>query len=117
MAGTLLDAPWFTGFVDAGTINSAGRLFFYLAGTTTKTDTFSDFGLTTPNSNPVVLDSAGRARIFLVPAISYKVVMAPPGADDPPSSPIFTQDNVVGYASSATAGNSNTDIPCSCRFQ
>ena len=110
MAGTLLDAPWFTGFLDSGAIAPSSRMFFYLAGTSTKTDTYSDVGLTTPNANPVVLDSAGRARIFLVPAISYKVVMAPPGADDPPSSPIFTQDNVVGYATSDVAANTNTDI-------
>lgn len=110
MAGTLLDAPWFTGFLDSGAIAPSSRLFFYLAGTSTKTDTYSDAALTTPNTNPVVLDSAGRARIFLVPAVSYKVVMAPPGSDDPPSSPIFTQDNVVGYATSDVAANANTDL-------
>ena len=68
------------------------RLFFYAAGTSTKLDTYSDAAETVPNTNPVVLNSAGYpgTDIFLKNQ-AYKVVLAPPaavGVDDPPLSPI-----------------------------
>lgn len=73
------------------------KLFCYEAGTTTKQDTFSDAGLTTPNANPIVLDSAGRATIFLNDA-RYKFVLAPPTDTDPPVSPVWTVDSVAATA-------------------
>lgn len=52
-------------FVDAnGVPYSGGKVYFYVPGTTTPKTTYQDEGLTTPNTNPVVLDSAGRARIW-----------------------------------------------------
>lgn len=43
---------------------SGGKVYFYVPGTTTPKTTYQDEGLTTPNTNPVTLDSAGRARIW-----------------------------------------------------
>ncbi len=43
---------------------AAGSVYFYEVGTTTPKATYQDSGLTVPNSNPVVLDSAGRATIW-----------------------------------------------------
>ena len=100
--GTLSPTPWFTGFLNTGFINAGGLLFTYAAGTTTKQNTYTDVALTVPNANPIVLDSAGRATIFLTPGQSYKFVMSPPGDTDPPSNPIRTQDNIS--ASPITAG-------------
>lgn len=37
-----------------------GMAYFYEIGTNTPKDTFQDYGLTTPNTNPIVLTSAGR---------------------------------------------------------
>lgn len=71
-------------------------VFFYAAGTSTKTDTYTSSGLGTANANPVVLDSAGRATVFGDPSVSYKIVLAPADDTDPPGSPIYTVDNVVG---------------------
>lgn len=41
-----------------------GQVFFYAPNTETPADTWQDQGLTTPNTNPVVLDSRGQATIW-----------------------------------------------------
>jgi hypothetical protein len=75
---------------------AAALLFTYLAGTTTKVNTFTDQALTTPNANPIVLDSAGQAVIYLDPSLgSVKYVLAPSTDTDPPASPIWTADNLA----------------------
>lgn len=52
-------------FLDAnGTPLVGGKVYFYIPNTTTPKDTWSDPNQTTLNSNPVVLDSAGRAIIY-----------------------------------------------------
>ena len=56
-----------------------------------------DSGLTTPNGNPVVANSAGRfSNIFLDPTITYKVVL-----EDQFGNEIWTADPVVGAGSAA----------------
>jgi hypothetical protein len=52
-------------FVDAnGNPVVAGSVYFYIPGTTTAKNTWQDSGQTILNTNPVVLDSAGRAIIY-----------------------------------------------------
>jgi hypothetical protein len=71
-------------------------LFCFVAGTTTKQNTYSDQARTVANANPIVLDASGRATIFLLDA-SYKFVLEPSVADggtDPPTNAIWTRDNV-----------------------
>ncbi len=52
-------------FCDAnGQPLAGGSVAFYEVGTTTPKGTYQDQGLTIPNSNPVILDSAGRATIW-----------------------------------------------------
>lgn len=49
---------------------------FYLTGTTTPTDTYTDDALTTPHANPVVADAAGVFPvIYLDPDIVYRLVL------------------------------------------
>lgn len=50
-------------------------LDFYVTGTTTRLDTFTNFGLTTPNTNPVVADANGRFGAIYVQPRLYKVVL------------------------------------------
>lgn len=47
-------------FLNDGTVNAGGSITFYETDLTTLKDTYSDPSLSTVNSNPVVLDSAGR---------------------------------------------------------
>ncbi|MDE2101689.1 MAG: hypothetical protein KGL39_30870 [Patescibacteria group bacterium] len=95
---TLVDA---TGAPYAG-----AQLFFYASGTSTKLDTFSDPDLAPAhaNTNPVILDSAGRfPNAIFLQNLQYSVVLAPSTDTDPPTSPIWTQDPVYTSDYSAQA--------------
>jgi len=86
-------------FEDSAGLPATGyRLFWYVGGSVnTKQDTYTDSTGTVANANPIVLNSLGQptTEIWLVSGL-YKVVFAPPGNDDPPSSPIFAVDNIRG---------------------
>lgn len=69
---------------------AGGKLYFYVTGTTTPQATYSDSGLTTPNSNPVLLDSAGRIpEIYAAYDKTFRVVLKT-SADVT----VWTKDNV-----------------------
>jgi hypothetical protein len=58
-----------------GAVGAGWKLYFYVGGSsTTLQDTYSDTGLSVPNTNPVVADSAGLfGDIFLDSGLSYAV--------------------------------------------
>jgi len=89
---------------DTGAPYEGAQLFFYVSGTDTKLDTYSNAGLSIANTNPIILDSAGRVpnAVFLQ-TLQYKVVLAPADDTDPPTSPIWTQDPVYTSDYSTTA--------------
>lgn len=88
-AGMVMPSPKFVGLDNNGDPINGGKLHTFLAGTTTPAATYSDQALTTPNANPVILDSAGRATVYL-DNLSYKFEMRL--ADD---TLLWTVDNVV----------------------
>jgi len=93
---TLLIPPRFQLIIDD--IAAAGYLVFtYDAGTSTKKTTWKDQGKVATNTNPIVLDSQGQADIWMDG--SYKVVVAVPTADDPPTGGqiVYTVDNINAY--------------------
>jgi len=100
MAGTVMPAPKFIGLDNNANPVSGGKLYTYVAGTTTPQATYTDVNLSVANTNPVILDSAGRATVFLS-GTSYKFVLA--DADDVT---LWTQDNVQAVAPFST----NLDI-------
>jgi hypothetical protein len=62
-AGILPNAK--TTFVDKnGSPLTSGKVYFYQPGGTTAKTTWQDINQTTPNTNPVLLDDAGRALIW-----------------------------------------------------
>jgi CxxC motif-containing protein (DUF1111 family) len=63
MAGSLFPTAqqWFD---NDGNPLAGGSITTYVPGTTTLKTSYSDAGLSVTNTNPVVLDSAGRASIF-----------------------------------------------------
>lgn len=83
---------------DGITPSAGGKIFTYLAGTTTKTATYTTSTGTVANTNPIILNSAGRAPfgVWLTEGINYKFVQAPSTDTDPPVSPIFTEDYING---------------------
>ena len=67
-----IPAQWFTSAGDA--VLSGGQLWFYEVGTSTPKAVYADYEAITPLSNPVILNAAGKATIFLG-AGGYKVVL------------------------------------------
>lgn len=84
----------------AGDPLSGGLLYTYAAGTSTPLATYSDQAGITPNANPVVLDARGEATVFWSESSSYKVVL-----HDAADAPIWTQDNIVPEAVTATGAD------------
>lgn len=67
---------------------AGGKVWTYQAGTQIPAASFTDSFGNVPNTNPVILDGAGRASIWLVPG-SYKVVLM-----DKNDNVIWTKDNI-----------------------
>jgi hypothetical protein len=64
-------------FNNNGTPLSGGNLYTYTAGTTTPTNTYTSASGAVANTNPIVLDSAGRVpyEIWLTAGTNYKFVL------------------------------------------
>lgn len=54
---------------------AGGLLYTYAAGTSTPQATYQDVTTTSPNANPIVLNSRGEAQIWLNPSQTYKLVL------------------------------------------
>jgi hypothetical protein len=84
-------------FDDNGNPLAGGKIFTYLAGTTTNAPTFTSASGGIAHSNPIVLDGAGRVpsgEIWLTDGISYKFVV-----QDAANNLIGTYDNLIGINS------------------
>jgi len=84
---------------------AGGLVFTYFSGTSTKQTTYNgaDSSTASANANPVVLDSAGRAAIWLPPGTTFKIVVSPSTDTDPPTNPIKTIDGVSSLAPYGTS--------------
>ena len=83
---------------------SGGKLYTYVAGTTTPQVTYTDYVGGTANTNPVILDSRGEASVWLNTPL-YKMALY--SATDVL---IWTVDNIGGFATLAqlaASGGSN----------
>lgn len=90
-------------FNNTGGPLSGGKLFFYAAGTTSLTNTYTDATGTVPNSNPVVLDSGGMPpnMIWGVAGQKYKCVI-----QDSLGNPVgITMDNLQNIDDVTVAGS------------
>lgn len=80
-----------------------GKLFVYQANTTTKVTSYAETDGVSANSNPIVLNSRGEVPngLYVAGGIQYKLVLAPSTDTDPPTSPIWTRDDLdpIGYVS------------------
>lgn len=94
-------------FDNNGNPLSGGKLFTYIAGTTTPQTTYTTFAGNVARTNPIVLDAAGRVseggEIWVIAGANYKFVLTT-SADVL----IATYDNLLGAAAgSATIANFN----------
>jgi hypothetical protein len=83
--------PKFFAVNASGTPYAGGKLWSYASGLVTPQDTYSD-SIGTPNTNPVILDSAGRATVYLAPkAYSFEL-------QDSNDVSIWTADPIYGFS-------------------
>lgn len=82
-------------FDNAGNPLSGGKLFTYVTGTTTKLATYTDVTGGAQNTNPIILDFRGEARIWLDQTLTYRFVLAPANDTDPPTNPIWSVDDIT----------------------
>lgn len=90
-------------FFYPGTANPlvGGKLYTYAAGTSTPKPTYQDAAGTTPNTNPITLDSTGSALIFWDG--SYKIALM-----DALGNTVYTVDNYVDALSQLKAGSGSS---------
>lgn len=89
----VLSTPPYAQFFDSnGNPLAGGKVFTYLAGTLTPRPTYTTQAGTIANSNPVILDSAGRASIWLDDSAAYKFTVTT-SADVP----VRTEDNIQPF--------------------
>lgn len=104
---TLFTDGKFQAFDSNGDPLSSGKLYTYEAGTTTPLATYTDQGGATPNANPVILDSAGRANVWLA-ADDYRFILKT-SAD----STIWDVDNVKAQATYSDVAAISTGLAAS----
>lgn len=98
-------------FVDSnGVALSGGKLFTYAAGTTTKLATYTTSGGNVANTNPIILNTRGEASIWISASTAFKFVLAPATDSDPPTNPIWTQDNISTVVSTGAGPTGATLI-------
>ena len=85
-------------FDNSGNVLTGGKLYTYLAGTTTPAVTYTSNSGFVANSNPIILNASGRVadsgEIWLTDGISYKFVLK-----DSNDVQIATWDNIIGINS------------------
>ena len=90
--------PWFIERfqLPSGAAMSGGKMYFFVAGSTTvPKNVFSDYALTIPLTQPLVMDAAGSAPQYFMEAGLYKVLIK-----DAANILQHTRDNIEGAAGS-----------------
>lgn len=98
-------------FTDDGVVLSGGKIYTYAAGTTTPTNTYTSSAGTAANSNPIILDSAGRLPedMWLSEGVTYRFVLT-----DSTDVQIGEYDNIPGVndiSAGSVAWSSITGTP------
>jgi hypothetical protein len=97
MAGVALVNPKIPFYDALGAPLVGGFLDVYLAGTTTRTNTWQDKAQTTLNTNPIVLDARGECTLWADDALTYKFVLKTAAGVA-----LWTADNISGANVSGT---------------
>jgi hypothetical protein len=110
--GTIMPTPYQSVFDTSGNPVSGACVWTYTAGTTTPIATYTDSALLTPNSNPIVADSAGRFVAYLTTGTSYKFTTETACTAPAHGSVIRTVDNVLAIpgTSNPTTSISTVDL-------
>lgn len=95
----LLTPPYLQFFDDNGDPLSGGKIYTYAAGTLTPKATYTDASETTPLPNPIILDSAGRATIWISGSYYIDVKTSADVA-------VKNTDNITSFNTSSSSINS-----------
>lgn len=93
-------------FTNNGVPLAGGKLYSYLAGTTTPAATYTSSSGSTAHTNPIVLDSGGRVsggEVWLTENVSYKFILK-----DSNDVLIATYDNITGISTITLPIDSST---------
>jgi hypothetical protein len=97
MTNTVLAAlPISREFDNSSVQLAGGQLFTYAAGSTTPLATYQDLAGNIPNTNPIVLDTTGRAIVRYQAGTAYKLVL-----QDSQGNTLWTLDNYYPPVSDA----------------
>lgn len=91
MSVQLAPSPVFSWFTTDGKPAVGYQLGTYVAGTSTPQASYVDSTQTTPNTNPVILNAAGYANVWLVQGQTYKLILS-----DPNGNTVWSVDQVTG---------------------
>jgi len=94
----LLVPPYLQFFDADGNPLSGGKIYSYSAGTTTKKATYTDETETHQNTNPIILDDAGRAVVFIQGSYRFDTY-------DANDVLIRSVDNVTSFATLESSNN------------
>jgi hypothetical protein len=90
-------------FDNSGQVLTGGKLYTYLAGTTTPVATYTSVSGVTAHPNPIILNAAGRVpdsgEVWLSGGVSYKFLLK-----DTNDVLIATYDNIYGLAGAGQSG-------------
>lgn len=104
-------------FTNTGAVLTGGKLYTYLAGTTTPAATYTTSAGNVARTNPIVLDAAGRVpgsgEIWLTVGVAYKFVLTDStdvliGTYDNVSSSVNTDASLVTYTPAGTGAVTTT---------
>ncbi len=84
---------------------AGGKLCTYVSNTTTPAPTYTDSTGSTPNTNPVILDSAGRASLWGGTTLYTLTLLIGGDGTCATGTPVWTQNNVgASFSIGGTAG-------------
>lgn len=104
-------------FTNTGAVLTGGKLYTYLAGTTTPTPTYTTSAGNVARTNPIVLDAAGRVpgsgEIWVTVGVTYKFVLTDSndvliGTYDNVTSLVNTDASLVTYTPAGTGAVTTT---------
>jgi hypothetical protein len=90
-------APKAQFFTTAGIPLVGGKLYTYVAGTSTPQATYTTEAGVTANTNPIILDTRGECNLFLTESVSYKFILY-----DSTDVLIWSVDNISSLSGLAT---------------
>lgn len=85
-----------------------GKIYTYVAGTSTPLATYTDHTGATANTNPIMLDASGRAHVWFTQGSSYKVIV-----EDVNSVTLYTEDGIAIASTASASTTKNYLVECS----